>query len=241
MAVAVAYSARLDTPYLIQRGRSETLVCRVYRAGALAPVTEAGSTVTIYDASDTPVVDAAAVTVDADGVATYLLAGATTASLALSAEWRVAWSLVMGDTVTHLYDSLAALVRRAPAPVLTEATLYARVPALDPSGAAAITSRTDFAAQIDEAWTQIVNRFVEAGRRIELVLDPSAIREAHATLTLAMIFEDLAARNPIYADSGASFRLQYETAWGRLAPATDTDDDGDADAALPVRGPVWAM
>lgn len=237
----VLYTADFPTPDLLQRGRDEGLICRVRRAGAVAAPTEAGSTISVYDQSGTAIVDAAAVTVDSDGFATYTLLGSVTTSLSLSKDWRIAWSLIMPDGVTHLFENRAVLCRRVPAPVVGEGALYSRVPALNPNGHSPITRETEFSSFIDEAWVVIVNRLVESGRRIELVLDPSALREVHLTLTLSLIFEDLAVRaNASYSEAAAMYREQYETAWARLSPDTDTDDDGDKDANLPARGPVWA-
>lgn len=233
------YTADFPTADLLQRGRDEGLICRTYRAGAIAPATS--GTITIYDAAGTEVVSAAAVVVDSDGFATYTLLGSSSASLSLSKDWRIAWSLLMGDAIVHLFENRGVLCRRVPSPVVTEGTLYARVPALNPSGHAPITRQTEYSSSIDDAWITLVNRLVESGRRIELVLDPSALREVHLTLTLAVIFEDLSTRNPTFAESARQYREQYETAWGRLAPDTDTDDDGDKDDNLPARGPVWCM
>lgn len=234
------YSARFDTPDLLQRGRTEVLECRVYRAGALVAPTEAGSTVTIYDGDNDAVVSAAAVTVTGD-VATYSLSGATTAALEYSKFWRVVWALIMPDGVTHTFEQRAALVRRVPHPVVTEASLYARVRALDPSSSAPISTRTSYEDTIDEAWKALVNRLIESDLRIEGILDPSSLRETHLCLVLAMVFEDLAARNPAYQTTADSYRKQYETAWSRLSPQIDDDDDGQSDGAKAARGPVWCM
>jgi hypothetical protein len=235
------YTARFDTAELIQRGRTEQLACRTYRAGAVAAPTQLGSTISIYDDSGDAVVSAAAVTV-VSSVATYSLLGSVTDDLELANRWRVAWSLVMGDGVTHVFENRAVLCRRTPSPVITEASLYARVPALNPSHAVAITARADFADSIDDAWFSLINRLVEGGKRLELVTDPTTLREAHLTLTLARVFDDLAARiNPSYGETATQYRREYEAAYGALVLPTDEDDDGDADDIEPARGPIWAM
>lgn len=236
------YTARFDTAELVQRGRSEHLSCRTYRAGQVAAVTQAGSTVAIYDGSGDSVVAATAVTV-VDGVATYTLPGATTAPLQLANNWRIAWALVMGDGATHLFENRMVLCRRTPSPVITEQSIYARVRALNPEDPACITKRTEYSDVIDDAWYSLVNRLVEGGKRIELVTDPTTLREAHLTLTIARIYDDLAARiNPSHRDTADSFHAQYEAAWGRLVLPTDEgDNDGIPDQVEPARGPVWVM
>ncbi len=238
--MAVLYSARFDTADFVQQARNEVLSCRVYRAGAIVAVTQAGSTVTIFDDNNEAVVDAAAVVVT-DGVATYTLLGTVTDDLELSDSWRIEWSLVVAG-VTYTFDNRVVHARRVPFPVLTEAGIYGRVAALDPTGHAPISRRTEYSREIDDAWIRLVNRLVESGKRIELITDPSVLREVHLLLVLATTFDDLAARlNESHGIAAAAFRAQYEAAWGSLNLPTDTDDDGDADVVQVARGPVWAM
>jgi hypothetical protein len=238
--VAVQYTARHDVPDLLQRGRSTTLQCRVYRSGAL--VEPSAGTVSVYDSSGTAVVSAASVTVTS-GVAQYAVSGATTSSLEPSSGWRVEWVLTMPDGVDHTVVNDAALCRAVPHPVVTEATLYQRVPALDPQHPACLTAHPDYTAQLDEAWTQVQLRLLQDERRVELVLSPSSLREVHTLLTLALVFEDLAGRlNPAHAEQARMYRQQYEAAWSRLdLRVYDTDDDGQGDARVSGRGSVWVM
>lgn len=238
MPAPTAYSARFDTATLIQKGRDEVVVCSTTRAGAAAVPT--AGTVTILDADGDLVVDEQTVTIEA-GVATYAVDASVTADLDPSRDWRILWSLTMPDGFVHVFDNRCVLCRRVPFPVIGEGALYARVPALDPSRPACISKRLEYASTIDEAWTVLVNRLVEGGKRLELVTDPSVYRETHLTLTLAMVFDDLAARNAAYADTAKRFREQYESAFGSMVLPTDTDNDGDADVEQPARGPVWAM
>lgn len=240
MAVPVQYSARLDLPDLIERGRTTTLRCRVYRAGSLA--TPSSGTVSIYSADETAIVDAQAVTTTS-GSATYDVAGATTSSLDLEDGWRVVWTLAMPDGRTYDYRNEAALVRHAPAPVVTEQVIYARVPSLNPVGQAPISARQDYSTTIDEAWTEISTRLLRAGRRPWLVISPSRLREPHLLLTLALVYEDLAGRvNPAHAEMARSYREQYEQSWARLELVYDYDDDGDADdQPATARGSLWLM
>lgn len=238
MPVAAEYAPRFDVADLIQRGLATVLRCPVYRDGQLAE--PSAGTVTLYDDSNTAIVNAAAVTVT-DKIATYSLAGATTATLELARGWRVEWALTMPDGVTHTYRNEAGLVRCVPFPVVSDQALYRRVPALDPAGPAPLTRYATFQHFIDEAWVVLRNRLDEMGTRVELVVSPARLREPHMLLTISMIFADLAARNPAHQASADSFARQYEAAWARASVEVDEDDDGDGDKIKPTRPPLWAM
>ncbi len=233
----VLYSARFDAPYLFQRGRDEDLVCETYRAGAVA--TPTSGTCTILD-EDLEEVATGAVTISG-GFATFTLDGATTDLLEFSRAWLVRWVLLMPDGVEHPFESRASLCRAVPHPVVTERTIYARVPSLNPDGAGRIATRTDYSGTIDEAWVQIRNRLIEQDNAIERVISPSAMREALLTLVLALVFEDLAAQNNTHRETAADYRERHEAAWGRLAPPTDDDDDGDEDLEQPARPSLFLI
>lgn len=240
MAVPVQYSARFDTVDLVERGRTTLLRCRTYRAGTIA--SPSSGTVSIYDSTNTLVVSAAAATVS-DGWATYSLLGSVTSALDPADGWRIEWSLVMPDGNTHSYRNEAALCRCVPSPVVTEAVLYARVPSLDPSHPAAISSRAEYSDLIDEAWVDVTNRLLAGGNRVELVLSPSSLREPHLLLTLSLIYEDMAGRlNPAHMDMARSYREQFEASWKRLdLRRYDTNDDGEPDTRRSARGSIWVM
>jgi hypothetical protein len=242
MAVPTLYTARFDLPDLIERNRDTDLVCRTYRAGAIA--TPTSGTITIYDRSDTVIVNAAAVTISG-GWATYTVAAATTSALELEDGWRVEWTLAMPDGETHTFRNEGVLCRCAPAPVVTEETLYARCPALRPKvagGRNPISARSEYAEVIDEAWIELSNHLLSEAARPERVLSPSAMRHAHLSLTLALVYEDLAGRNnPAHIEMARHYRELYSSALARLDLAYDADDDGRADERRGARGPVWLM
>lgn len=233
----IQYSARFQSTTLIERGRANTLQCPVYRAGALVAPTVSGSSVSIYDQSDTLVVSAAAITVSGS-VATYT--SGTLASSTLGEGWRIEWDLVMPDGVTHTYRNTAALVRCIPAPPATEADLYRRVPSLNPADAAVIHSATDFAEQLDEAWLQIGERLLSQGNRPWLVINSSSLRMAHTLLTLAIIFEGFASRlNPAYLEQSKMYREQYGESWAGLVFQYDRGDTGKATSRRSAQATVW--
>lgn len=231
------YSARFTLPDLIERGIAGTLRCPMYRSGAL--VAPSSGTVSVFDSSGTAVVNAAVVTV-ASSIATYPWTPPTT--LTLGDRWRVRWVLAMPDGVTHSPENEAALVRARLYCPITEADLYRVESALDPSGAAPLTSLSSYADKIDEAWTQIQLRLIEAGNRPNLIIGPSSLRQVVQDLALALCFADVGSRvaNPAHADTSMRYRAAYETAWQRIALTYDTTDTGDTNG--PKRSPsrsVW--
>jgi hypothetical protein len=220
------YTARFELPDLLEQGRSNLLRCRVYRNGVLA--TPTSGTVTVYDKSGNALVDDAAVTVT-NSEATYNLLAATIASSTRGEGWGVEWALLMPDGVTHTFRNDAALVRARLYPVVADADLYRVASSLDPSGQP-IHSRQSFDDKLEEAFLQIEQRLIAAGNRPNLVLSPSALREVHLYLTLALIFEDFATRlSADYEARAQSYRTQFDSAWSRLRFVYDTDDDGRPD------------
>ena len=218
------YSARFTLPDLIERGTAGTLRCPMFRSGAL--VAPSSGTVSVFDSSGTAVVNAAVVTV-ASSIATYPWTPPT--ALILGDRWRVRWSLVMPDGVTHSPENEAALVRARLYCPITEADLYRVESALDPSGAAPLTSLSSYADKIDEAWTQTQLRLIEAGNRPNLIIGPSALRQVVQDLALALCFADVGSRvaNPAHAETSMRYRAAYEAAWMRLSLTYDTTDTGD--------------
>lgn len=222
------YTARFELPELIERARAQVLQCRVYRSGAL--VAPSSGTVTIYKADNSKLVDAAAVTVSGS-IATYTIAAATIpASLAVEEGWIIEWALTMPDSVVHTFREDAALVRRRLYPVVTDADLFLRWKALDPSSSTVITSQSTYQDQLDAAWLDIQRRLIRQGNRPNLVLEPSALYETHLLLAGTMIYEDLASRlNEAYLAIADRLRRQYEAAYHGIQFRYDRDDDGQAE------------
>lgn len=221
----VDYTARLLGPYYLERGRPNELVLGMYRDGAL--VAPSAGTVSVFDASGTARVDAAAVTVT-DSQATYTVLSAVTSSLALESGWRVEWSLSMPDTFVHVVRADAALARCRLHPVITDADLLARhsdLTALRPS------SMASYQGYVDEAWREIVARLEAAGRRPYLVLSPEALRPVHLNGTLAIIFRDFGgtgAEDNKWSRLAEHYETAYQAAWGSVSLVYDETDSGSA-------------
>lgn len=229
--------ARLLLPDLIERGRDTALSCPLFRLGAAYDV--ASGTYTLRRPDGSKLVDAATVAV-ASGVASYTVVGTATTGQALGDGWVSVWDLTGTDGARHVVEHEAALVRRALYPVVTESDLYRREPSLRP-GANAVTSRTDYSDEIDEAWVMVQRRLLSAGRRPWLVLSPDALREPHLCTALSLVFEGLAGRSgdEVWARKAETYRDQAERAWKMVRLAYDEDEDGTTDARVAANPVIW--
>lgn len=242
MAVAARYSARQELIQLIERGRDTVLAAPLYLDGAL--VAPDSGTITIYDESDTAVVSAQAVTVSAS-IAEYTVTAATTAGLSPYAGWRIEWTLtVSGQPDDVVLTQEAALVRYRLRPVITDADIIRRIPALDYNGSVCITSESNYQDYIDEADTEVQARLLSLGRRPWLVASPSALRQVWLYCAIALIFESVHDHRPSdgYLESAARYRQMYERAWSEAKVSFDWDEDGDGDSIDRVGvkpGVIW--
>lgn len=228
-ATSTFRTARFLTPDYLVRGQDNAISCPLWADGALVAPTQAGSTVSIYDASNTAIVSAAPVTV-AGNIATYtILAASLPASLSFGMGWRVEWSLIVSAVATP-YRNSAGLVRSRLVPVVTDADLFRRESSLNPSGTAPISSLTDFQDYLDEAWITIHGQLVGKGRLPHLIMEPSALREPHILLALHLIFEDFRTRlSETWKEKSETYRARYAASWDALAFEYDSTDSGQSD------------
>ena len=231
------YSFRMFGPECIERGRDNLVQAPIYLAGALAA--PSSGTVSIFDASNTAIVDAAAVTV-ADSIAGYNVTAATIASKALSEDWRIEWALLMPDGVVHTFRRGAALVRRRLYPVATDLDLLALHSDLTALRPANLTSYQDY---LDTAGKDIIDMLREVGNFPNLIMSPSAFRRAHVYLTLELISRDFStsfgdgSKWDLLADT---YSAKFEAAYGRLNFQYDVSDDGQADERHRAAAPaIW--
>lgn len=223
MASATLYTARLVGPEIIEAGVNSAISCPVYRDGVL--VAPSSGSVTIWNAANNRVVDAAAVTITAS-VATYTVQSAAVGSETKGDGWRIEWSLVIaGATVTFRRD--AALVYRRLYPVVTDADLLRLHTDLSRRMPSTEASYQDY---IDECWATIEGRLIATGKRPWLVLAPSALREVHLYGTLARVFRDFAQGGPGTAEweLATDYDRRYEAAWSQLTFPQSVEADGTA-------------
>jgi len=243
----VAYADTLYAPRLgleqIERGRANAMRCPVFRDGVVVSPTGSG-TFTLYDPSGTAVVNAAVAPITSS-VAGYALASASVSSYSYGDGWAVEWALPMPDGVTHTFRTDAALVRRSLYPVISDAELYARVPGLSPSAAAPLTRASSYQDRIDEAWRMLTRRLLVEGHLPWLTTDAHAFREAHLTLSLSLVFRDLAVRTEqdggLYSAEAHRYQTEYEQAYRTTRIRVDRDEDGAPDATTrrPAASTVW--
>jgi hypothetical protein len=237
-SASVRYSPRFELPELIQQGRDELISCPVYRDDAL--VAPSAGTVSVFNAARVAVVNAAAVVVVAS-VATYTIPTATLATEQLGRGWSVEWRLTMPDGLVHIFPNEAALVRRRLAPVITGQDLWRGRSYLDPSSTTVITTITNYQPYIDEADVELQNEMLSNERRPWLIVSPVALRKTWIALTITLVFEDLAAREPdAYNEKAEEWRARYKSAFANASALFDYDQDGHADSLQRehVRPPV---
>lgn len=211
MASATLYTARLIGPEILEAGASNTITCPVYRDGAVVAPT--AGTLTVWNASNTKIVDASAVTISSS-VATYTVTSGMLTGQTNSDGWRFEWSLtIAGSSVVFRRDG--SLVYRRLYPVVTDADLLRSHTDLTRRTPSTETSYQDY---LDEAWARIESRLINTGKRPWLIMSPSALRDVHVYLTLALVFRDFATGG----DGSAEWQMMvhyealYADAWGEL-------------------------
>ena len=235
------YAPRLGLEQ-IERGRANALKCPVYRDGALVAPSASG-VFTLYDPAGVAVVTGTAPV--AASVAGYSLASSSVSSHVYGDGWAVEWALPMPDSVTHTFRTDAALCRRILYPVVSDVDLFARVPGLSPSAAAPLTRATTYQDRIDEAWRMLTRRLLIEGHLPWLTTDAHAFREAHLTLSLSLVFRDLATRTEqadgLFASEATRYATEYEQAYRSTRIRVDRDEDGAPDSTTrkPASSTIW--
>lgn len=219
MATTSPIAARFAGPELIERGRTASLRCPLYRDGGV--VAASSGTLRLYRPDGT---------VAAEVAVTAETWGASATSPALSSEalgdgWRAEWRLVVGGT-PYTFDRSAALCRRRLFPVVSEADLYRRhsdLPNLKPSG------KDTYQDYLDDAWEELLHALRQKGTLPHLILSPEDLRYAHFYLTLQLIFSDFAVSQPangVWQQTSDTYRRSYRDAIGGLSLRYAPDDGG---------------
>ncbi len=222
------YNPRFELDELIQQDRDELISCPVYLDGAL--VAPSAGTVSLYNDANVAVVDGEAVSVVAS-VATYTVTSATVSSETLGRGWRVVWSLTMADGLVHTLDNAAHLIRRRLYPTISDVDIARGRPHLSLTSADRITTDADDQDYIDEADVEIQNRLLQDERRPYLIVTPTVLRPVWLALTIALIYEGLAAHQPDpYSETAKTWRARYEAAYTAAKALFDYDQDGHPDS-----------
>ena len=217
-------TARVPLPHVIVAGSESILTCPLYRSAALVNATSCSATV--RNASGQSMATGGAVVAN---VARLVLAGATTTAWLRTHGYAVEWSIgTASGTVDARQD--AFVCRTALYPVITDGDLIRRHSILDPASRAAAVVGSTVQDAIDEAWTELMLRVIEQGRRPQLVLSPSSLREAHLYLALSIVFGDIGASSGgQYGIQSQEYRRLFEDAFARVRWVYDSDDDGIPD------------
>lgn len=239
MAPRVEYQVRWLRPAYLERARDSYLSVELYTAGTItAP---ASGTISIYNASDTKVVDGATLTDLTATRANYTLTAATVATESFGAGWRVEWSLVMPDGYTHLERQDAALVRVRLAPTIAPPDILARRKNLVSSG---FTTEAKLADSIEEAFRTMCLRLEQSGRKPALIINPSGTRMYLLYVTLADVCGDLAGTGDPdnkWNSLARDYEDRAEHEWSTMSLLYDSDDDGSADGSdrVGMTASVW--
>lgn len=228
MIVGSQPTARFLTAHYIVQGQDTQIACPLVYENALIEPDE--GTVTIYEPNGTVLVNAAAIEIESS-MATYRVLGTATSARARGMGWRVVWHLTTtgGFAGTRDYGNAAGLVRSELAPVVADADLYRRENCLNPAGPAPVSTLTTYQDKIDEAWTTLHGRMCGKGSLPHLVMEPAALREAHLTLTLHLIFEDFRTRlNETWREKAVDYETKSKAAWSDLRFEYDTSDTGSS-------------
>lgn len=220
------YSARFIGPELIERGRVNALTCPVYRDGALVAPTLSGSTITIWKADGSKIVDAVAVTSVTASIATYNTGTYSTETR--EDGWQVEWSLIFSG-VARTFRRSAALVRARLHPVISDRDLYARHAELE--GVRATGTTTDQSV-IDESWAELLDMFRQRGSLSHLVMSPEDTRFLHLFLALQNRFTDLmtsAGDGSKWATLATMYTEKFREKFSTTSFRYDSDDDGIPD------------
>lgn len=224
-------TVQLAEPYLLIRGTDTDISVALEQYGT--PVTVTTATATVYDEQGNQV---AQYTDTSTTAPTVTVLGADTTSAILSERWRVEW-----DLDGRVINTAAQLVRYGWTPALTDADLYRRAPALDPSGVSPISERLTYEPERTEAIHQVRDRMLSNGRRPWLVVEPHRLREPLVLLTLALVFEGFAHRDTLLHPVADRYREQFERAWDSLSFLYDDTEDGnaDSDSRTAARPSAW--
>ncbi len=236
--MAPSYTVRHSMPHFIVQGRPHELACPVYYEGEV--VTPTSASVSVYDASNQAVVDGATATIGADGIATYVVQGATTSGLQRARGWRVEWEINLDDGTVLTPRSKAALVRTQLYCPVTDADIVARVPSLDTADGRRISGHYHYQWAIDSAWIEVSQWLLGKENLPHLVTDSSDLWPVVLYLAVSLIFADMSStQGDSYSAQATTYRELYVEARGQVNLDYDRDDDGVADERRAAEPTLW--
>lgn len=215
---------RIPLPFRVQPGITNVFEVPYYVGGSL--VEPSAATLTVWDASNTKILDGVSMTA-VSSVMTYSYAAPST--LTYTQQGR-AQAIVTISGTDYQVDAQVMIVRRRLYCPISDIDLFRVAPALDPNGSSPITSDTDYATYLTEAWTAIEQELIDRGRRPDLVCEPSALRVIALHETLGRIFRAQSHRlNAAYVDEAVHHEAKAAAAWDRVKLVYDETNSGSAD------------
>ena len=223
---ATLYRIHAPAPEFLTRGLPNLIEAQIFDPTGTLIAPDSGS-VTVFDASNTKIVDAAGVAI-VGSIATYTITDADLpTSLSLGDGWRIEWDLIISGNPSVKFVRAASLVRSNLFPTVVTADLQARHQNL--SRLIAIGNNAD--NFITTAWDVLVRMLLKAGRMPYLILSPFALHDALVFKSLELIFRDghTAAGDGKYAELAEDYQNMFATEWASISFDYDFDRDGDAD------------
>lgn len=225
---ATIYRIHAPIPEFLVREQNNLIEAKIYdETGNLTG--PASGTVTLYNASNTKIVDAAAVTITGDGVVQYTVAAASLPeSESYGDGWRLEWELVFGADPAVMFVRAASLVRSNLFPTVIATDLEARHQNLS----RLIATGNDADNFITAAWEVLLRMLLKAGRMPYLILSPFALHDALVFKSLELIFRDghTAAGDGKYAELAEDYQNMFATEWASISFDYDSSQDGQADS-----------
>ncbi len=223
------------SPDLIQRGKARNLTLTIEASTGTPTITVAGSSFTLYNASNEAVISAAAITASTN-TATYALAASTLDGEDYGPGWREEWALVISGETTRFVRP-AALVYRELFATLAPADLSALHSDLPQLGTWTIdgeqTTWLTYAwTKLDAAWSRLL-RLLWLDDRLPARIQSLSLDDLHEALTLELIYRDLRAQQGDRFDlTLADWTKRLEALKASAILFYDSDDDGEPDLRL---------
>lgn len=233
-------STDFSTPSFYERNKTITVSMPVYENGP-SPVAPTSGTFSLYNQNKEVVVSGSATITNS--IATYTVTSTVLAStLVLSDLWQEEWVLTMSDGSVETIRKDAFLVLRSLYNVVNEAMLKRKVTDLASLKPSTIDS---FQGYINEAFSDIENKLIQAGKRPYLILNSYALKDVSLNTTLQYIFEDFETymdSNGRFAQKAESYKKNAELAWDSLKleyDVSETNKRASAEISEPVVSVIY--
>ena len=219
----MAIILRYQLPRFLERAVATTVTADVRDTDDNSEQTPASGTYSLYHGSRV-LIDAQDITTGPPG-SYAVLAADVPATESLSDNLQERWAIVLSG-ITHTLIRQVYLVRFVPKEVITDLDVAAGHTQL---ARLRDDDEADFSRQRDEAWVWIQRELISRGRRPDLVLDSSALRDAHIFRTRFELFRDYASSTTTdqrYQKLADDYETRAQLAMDTVPTRYDSDEDG---------------